>query len=130
MTIGVLEPYRQCKIGKKEIIHSSYSFLFFILNHLAQLTVVNASSYYFLISFFFPFVSYFLASKLLERMEEKIIKAAPKVTEMYLHVQTTNEVAVKFYLKHGYTIQSTITSYYTAIDNPDAHLISKPVVRG
>lgn len=46
----------------------------------------------------------------------------------HLHVQTSNETAVKFYQRLGFKITETLVKYYT--DNivpPDAHIMVKEI---
>ncbi|ORY96890.1 acyl-CoA N-acyltransferase [Syncephalastrum racemosum] len=56
-----------------------------------------------------------------------IIQTARKqagVRLVYLHVQTTNEAALHFYLNQGFRIYSTAKDYYQHISgSPDAHVL-------
>jgi ribosomal protein S18 acetylase RimI-like enzyme len=47
-----------------------------------------------------------------------------------LHVQTSNDAALEFYKKFGFTVTDTIKDYYKRIDPPDCFVLSKPVVPG
>ncbi|KAL0401638.1 UNVERIFIED_CONTAM: putative N-acetyltransferase san, partial [Sesamum latifolium] len=44
------------------------------------------------------------------------------IGEVYLHVQTNNEDAIKFYKKFGFEITETI---YTNITPPDCYVVTK-----
>ncbi|CAG8781435.1 4704_t:CDS:2, partial [Acaulospora morrowiae] len=44
----------------------------------------------------------------------------PKFTEIYLHVQTSNEEALAFYKKYDFQIIGTVEGYYKKITPPDA----------
>jgi len=45
--------------------------------------------------------------------------------EIYLHVQTNNEDAIKFYKKFGFEITDTIQNYYINIEPRDCYVVSK-----
>ncbi|KAI3468301.1 hypothetical protein Pfo_024964 [Paulownia fortunei] len=46
------------------------------------------------------------------------------IGEVYLHVQTNNDDAIKFYKKFGFEITDTIHNYYTNITPPDYHVVT------
>jgi len=50
---------------------------------------------------------------------------AEKVSEVYLHVQTNNDGAIKFYDKFGFTKGEKIENYYKKIDPPDCYILFK-----
>ena len=50
------------------------------------------------------------------------------IKDAYLHVQTSNEEAVKFYEKYGFVKQRVIENYYKRIDPPHAVLMVRPFV--
>lgn len=45
------------------------------------------------------------------------------VSQVYLHVQTSNEEAVAFYLNHGFEIAETVEGYYKRIEPSSAHVL-------
>ena len=47
------------------------------------------------------------------------------VSEIYLHVQTNNEDAIKFYKKFGFDITDTIPDYYINIEPRDCYVVTK-----
>ncbi|KAK1265698.1 hypothetical protein QJS04_geneDACA021358 [Acorus gramineus] len=47
------------------------------------------------------------------------------IGEIYLHVQTNNEDAIKFYRKFGFEITETIENYYVNITPADCYVLSK-----
>mmetsp|Transcript_41574 Transcript_41574/g.105325 ORF Transcript_41574/g.105325 Transcript_41574/m.105325 type:complete len:242 (-) Transcript_41574:219-944(-) len=49
----------------------------------------------------------------------------PNIAEAYLHVQTSNEEALSFYSKHGFTIVDTIRNYYRRLQPPDCHVLAR-----
>lgn len=50
------------------------------------------------------------------------------IEEAYLHVQTNNEGAIRFYDKHGFSIKEMIPNYYKRIDPPDCYILEKTLV--
>ena len=54
----------------------------------------------------------------------------PDVSEIYLHVQTSNAEALQFYQKHGFQIAGTIEKYYNRIEPTSAHVLSRAVGNG
>lgn len=46
-----------------------------------------------------------------------------EVGRISLHVHTTNEIALKFYLKHGFQLVETVPDYYRRLDPPTAYLL-------
>ncbi|RUP07427.1 WD40-repeat-containing domain protein [Jimgerdemannia flammicorona] len=53
--------------------------------------------------------------------------ANPIITEVYLHVQISNEEALRFYADNGFEISGTSTGYYKNIEPADAHVLVKQV---
>lgn len=49
----------------------------------------------------------------------------PEIVELYLHVQSSNAAAVRFYERQGFAVVGEIASYYTLIDPPHALLLRK-----
>lgn len=49
------------------------------------------------------------------------------ITEVYLHVQTTNQEALSFYKNQGFEITGTSENYYKNIDDKDAYVLTKPI---
>ncbi|KAF1333104.1 Acetyltransferase, partial [Globisporangium splendens] len=47
------------------------------------------------------------------------------VDHIYLHVQTSNSVAIQFYHKFGFEIAETIRNYYKRIEPPDCYILLK-----
>ncbi|CAG8509668.1 10074_t:CDS:1, partial [Dentiscutata heterogama] len=55
--------------------------------------------------------------------------AIPKFTEIYLHVQISNEEALKFYKKYNFEIVGTVEGYYKKISPSDAYVLSRKLVK-
>jgi ribosomal protein S18 acetylase RimI-like enzyme len=70
----------------------------------------------------------FTASKLLEHIMENARKDKT-VSEVYLHVQTSNTDAKNFYEYHGFENVGVATNYYTRVDPPDAFILRKVITR-
>ncbi|CAH9063590.1 unnamed protein product [Cuscuta epithymum] len=64
-----------------------------------------------------------LGSKLLNHVLD--LCARQNMSEIYLHVQTNNDDAIKFYQKFGFGITETIQNYYTNITPPDCYVVTK-----
>ena len=64
-----------------------------------------------------------LASKLLQQAIEWAKKK--NVKEIFLHVQSNNDVAVQFYKKFGFEKGELVQNYYKKIDPPHAYILSK-----
>ena len=52
----------------------------------------------------------------------------PNIEEAYLHVQTSNDGAIRFYDKHGFAITEMIPNYYKRIDPPDCYILHRSLV--
>lgn len=71
---------------------------------------------------------HFLGSILIEHIMENARRATnPIITSLYLHVQTVNEQAIRFYERNGFRIQTIVRDYYKLIENRDAYILSRPV---
>ncbi|CAD7924957.1 unnamed protein product [Amoebophrya sp. A120] len=64
-----------------------------------------------------------IASALLEFLIEAA-KKDENLRQIALHVQTSNDVALKFYQKHGFEIQKTVPNYYQKIEPTSAHFLT------
>lgn len=69
-----------------------------------------------------PYRDLGIGSMLLQRALEAVV-FDPNITEACLHVQTSNEGALRFYSRYGFEIVDTIKNYYRRLDPPDCHLI-------
>ncbi len=77
------------------------------------------SKTHFCISFFTNAGTYLLQHSL------RVASEDPNIEEAYLHVQTNNEGAIRFYGKHGFAITEMIKNYYKRIDPPDCYILQK-----
>ncbi|KAL9553533.1 hypothetical protein MBANPS3_003235 [Mucor bainieri] len=69
-----------------------------------------------------------LGSILIEHIVETLRRQSdPIVTSIYLHVQTVNEAAIRFYTRNGFRIQSIVPDYYKLIENRDAYILVRPI---
>lgn len=69
-----------------------------------------------------------LGSILIEHIMEIARRATtPIITSIYLHVQTVNEQAIRFYTRNGFRIQTVVHDYYKLIENRDAYILTRPV---
>lgn len=51
------------------------------------------------------------------------------IDHIYLHVQTSNRIAIQFYHKFGFEITETIRNYYKRIEPPDCYILLKKLHR-
>ncbi|CAH9063585.1 unnamed protein product [Cuscuta epithymum] len=70
-----------------------------------------------------PYRGLGVGSKLLNHVLD--LCARQNMSEIYLHVQTNNDDAIKFYQKFGFGITETIQNYYTNITPPDCYVVTK-----
>jgi N-alpha-acetyltransferase 50 len=103
MTLGVLAPYRRYGIG----VSPSPLFFFFFIKEL----VIDG-----------------IGTNLLDHvlsLAETQTRGTPAspVKSLYLHVQTTNQEAVDWYTKRGFTIDKTVEGYYRNIEDVNAYLL-------
>ncbi|KAG2191828.1 hypothetical protein INT46_001441 [Mucor plumbeus] len=69
-----------------------------------------------------------MGSILIEHIIETLRKQSdPIITSIYLHVQTVNEAAIRFYTRNGFRIQSVVPDYYKLIENRDAYILARPI---
>ncbi|CAG8501807.1 20109_t:CDS:2 [Racocetra fulgida] len=54
-----------------------------------------------------------------------IAPSTPKFTEIYLHVQVSNEEALAFYKKYAFEIVGTVEGYYKRISPSNAYVLSR-----
>jgi ribosomal protein S18 acetylase RimI-like enzyme len=52
----------------------------------------------------------------------------PNIEEAYLHVQTNNDGAIRFYEREGFQVTEMIKNYYKRIDPPDCYILHKWLV--
>lgn len=52
-------------------------------------------------------------------------RESDKVDEIFLHVQVSNTVALKFYERFGFKVVSTIKNYYKRIEPSDCFLVTR-----
>ncbi|ETV91678.1 hypothetical protein H310_13755 [Aphanomyces invadans] len=48
-----------------------------------------------------------------------------KMDHIYLHVQTSNAAAIRFYERHGFHVTQTIYNYYRNISPPDCFILAR-----
>ncbi|TPX63270.1 hypothetical protein SpCBS45565_g06729 [Spizellomyces sp. 'palustris'] len=56
-----------------------------------------------------------------------LAKDKQKISEVYLHVQTTNEDALEFYKHRGFDVTSTEEGYYKQGPDPNAYVLTKKI---
>lgn len=107
MTLGVLAPYRGIGIGESH-------------TKLESLHRGNRNDMSFNLNKTFSFAgSKLLLNHVLDMCSKQ------NVSEIYLHVQTNNEDAIKFYKKFGFDITDTIPDYYINIEPRDVYVVTK-----
>ena len=53
----------------------------------------------------------------------------PNIEDAYLHVQTNNDGAIRFYGRHGFEVTEKICNYYKRIDPPDCYVLRRHLRR-
>eukprot|EP01121_Diplochlamys_sp_Union-15-3_P006890 TRINITY_DN1743_c0_g1_i1.p1 TRINITY_DN1743_c0_g1~~TRINITY_DN1743_c0_g1_i1.p1 ORF type:complete len:180 (-),score=25.92 TRINITY_DN1743_c0_g1_i1:45-584(-) len=51
------------------------------------------------------------------------------ISEIFLHVQVSNDVAINFYKKNGFTVTGTKKNYYHNIEPSDCYILTRPVTK-
>eukprot|EP00761_Pharyngomonas_kirbyi_P010066 gb/GECH01010084.1/.p1 GENE.gb/GECH01010084.1/~~gb/GECH01010084.1/.p1 ORF type:complete len:184 (+),score=16.10 gb/GECH01010084.1/:1-552(+) len=51
------------------------------------------------------------------------------IQDVYLHVQTSNQNAIRFYSRLGFSVKETIPRYYPRLQPPDAVVLSKDIIK-
>lgn len=67
------------------------------------------------------------------RLLEKCLLEASQddnIKEAYLHVQTNNDEAIRFYKQFRFEVGDTISNYYKRLDPPDAVILRRVLVPG
>ncbi|KAL3663357.1 hypothetical protein V7S43_011762 [Phytophthora oleae] len=64
-----------------------------------------------------------IGSRLLEGAIAQSIKDG--VVQVYLHVQTSNSAALRFYLSHGFEATQILRNYYKRIEPPDCYVLRR-----
>jgi hypothetical protein len=57
-------------------------------------------------------------AQLMDQLLEGVAKHSEEVKEIYLHVQTSNVDAVRFYSRLGFEVTETVENYYRGIEPP------------
>mmetsp|Transcript_28645 Transcript_28645/g.37541 ORF Transcript_28645/g.37541 Transcript_28645/m.37541 type:complete len:186 (+) Transcript_28645:78-635(+) len=65
-------------------------------------------------------IGHLLLKRLMEAVEEH-----GGLEEVYLHMQTSNADALRFYERHGFDNIDTIRNYYKRIEPPDCYILKK-----
>jgi len=50
-----------------------------------------------------------------------------EVGEVFLHVQTSNAEALRFYEQFGFAVTGTIPNYYKRLQPSDCFIVAKPI---
>ncbi|KAE9042356.1 hypothetical protein PR003_g1661 [Phytophthora rubi] len=64
-----------------------------------------------------------VGSRLLEGVVAQSIQDG--VAQVYLHVQTSNNAALRFYLAHGFEATQILRNYYKRIEPPDCYVLRR-----
>uniref|UniRef100_A0A7S4GLE3 N-acetyltransferase domain-containing protein n=1 Tax=Oxyrrhis marina TaxID=2969 RepID=A0A7S4GLE3_OXYMA len=70
-----------------------------------------------------------IASQLIRDIVAKVEqeKEKSKISEIVLHMQTSNTPGLQFYERHGFENAKLVPNYYQKIDPPDAYLLRRTV---
>ncbi|EGZ12990.1 hypothetical protein PHYSODRAFT_513686 [Phytophthora sojae] len=64
-----------------------------------------------------------IGSRLLEGVVAQSIQDG--VAQVYLHVQTSNKAALRFYIAHGFEATQILRNYYKRIEPPDCYVLRR-----
>lgn len=67
-----------------------------------------------------------IGSRLLEGVIAQ--SARDGVAQVYLHVQTSNTAALRFYLSHGFEATQILRNYYKRIEPPDCYVLRRQLL--
>ncbi|KAJ8544201.1 hypothetical protein ON010_g12066 [Phytophthora cinnamomi] len=104
MTLGVLEGYRRARIGRHDAREGDRCILAQGFNCCACPA----------------------GSRLLEGVVAQSIRDG--VVQVYLHVQTSNAAALRFYLAHGFEATQILRNYYKGIEPPDCYVLRRQLI--
>ena len=75
-----------------------------------------------------PYRNLGLGSRLLTMCLDTVQSCLPEVGVAKLHVQTSNEDAIRFYEKHGFVVVDRIENYYVRVEPRHAVVLHKSLV--
>jgi N-alpha-acetyltransferase 50 len=102
MTLGVLAPYRRYGIGTAPTTSNLYCIVLVLTGWVGTKLLDHVLS--------------------IAQTQTRATPTSP-VKSLFLHVQTTNQEAVDWYTKRGFTIESTVEGYYRNIEDVDAYIL-------
>jgi N-alpha-acetyltransferase 50 len=70
-----------------------------------------------------------IASTLLNHVLDAAMKKNDQLSEIWLHVQTSNKDALDFYMARGFEQTELKEGYYTRIEPASCYVLRKPIVR-
>ena len=122
MTLGVLAPYRDLGVGESHCWLGNYSVTSCWSSILSTSREKKWTNSLFSFHWCYRKGTYLLEHSL------RVVSEDPNIEEAYLHVQTNNEGAIRFYVKHGFTIKEMIPNYYKRIEPPDCYILHKTLI--
>lgn len=69
----------------------------------------------------------FIGSRLLEQSLSEACQDS-NIQEAYLHVQTNNAEAIRFYKQFGFVLGEVVANYYKRLTPPDAVILRRTLV--
>ena len=66
-----------------------------------------------------------IGTKMMKQVLEKVSHCDSKITSIFLHVQTSNEDAIKFYENFGFEIAAEVPEYYRTLTPSNAYVLEK-----
>ena len=66
-----------------------------------------------------------IGTKMMKEVLDKVSHCNNKITSIFLHVQTNNEDAIKFYKNFGFEIAGEVPDYYRSLTPSNAYVLEK-----
>lgn len=115
VTLGVLAPYRGMRVGENA---ANY------IHHIHPPSNLNEHCHVPIVMVICNCKAVSIGSRLLEQSLSEACQDS-NIQEAYLHVQTNNEEAIRFYKQFGFVLGEVVANYYKRLNPPDAVILRR-----